>query len=130
MEAESIPLRRDWMFEKDLLEQTGDGYYRFDGNTMTQGSPKGHMVFQFKITNGGMYELLLRSNKNHPNPWLGNDCYVAVSSVQHKIFAAGPRYMWNWDTNIEVEPGKSIKSCFFCEVGLHTIELYGRSKNF
>jgi Gylcosyl hydrolase family 115 C-terminal domain len=146
MEAESVPqsAASSWFYENDLMGYTGTGYYRFNGNSYTGGGPKGRLIFHFWIQNPGRYQLLIRSNKNHPNPTWSNDCYTRLmvgntsanvfansKSNLTKTFQSGSRYQWSSRTRIEIEHGvTTLPRYTISKIGQYQLEIWGRSKNF
>ena len=137
MEAESVPIALPWKFETNLVNSTGPGYYRFDGNTIQFGKPLGKLEFKMKIKTTGLYQLLIRSYKNHKDHTWSNDCYTRL--VGHpgyqgniiKTFAPGKPFKWIYHAQFEVNHhSKPTATYNFTQPGIYTLEVYGRSKNF
>ena len=137
MEAESIPIDTPWSYEQALLGYTGSGYYRFDGNSYSTGGAKGRLSYLMNITTTGTYQLLLRSNKNHPDTTWSNDCYVKLKNQTTgllanltKTFQSDGRYKWSSKTRASIGHTTYRSLYSMPKVGLYELQISGRSKNF
>lgn len=58
MEMESADIAGgEWSLATDLPDYTGDGYYRFEGNSICNGPAGSPLRYRFRIVNGGIFQL-------------------------------------------------------------------------
>ena len=70
----------DWEGKKTVEGFTGEGHIEFTGNRPAGGDPGTQLVYYFKVTTPGTYQLFLRGHKRLAGeaPDKCNDCYVRV----------------------------------------------------
>jgi len=142
MEAESVPTISPWVFENTGAPgYTGNGFIRFDGNSVYGGSPNGMLSYFIQIENPGTYRMMMRLRKyGGDDGHIGNDFYVRMPGQKDylgeitKAFMRGslPNNSWQWATKLAVDHDAGIflvPRYDFSTPGLYELQVWGRSKD-
>ena len=135
VEGESVLTGENWFVENDIDGFTGNGFARWNGNTVTDGPPGGRSSIFFKIFHPATYRLIIRSWKNNTSSNLSNDCYtklVGYDTEDVKTYQKGKKTnYWSWKTHHQPASGPSvIPSYDLTTPGIYELQISGRSKHF
>jgi hypothetical protein len=137
MEVESVPVVAPWVYESMKDGYFGSGYYVFNGNSVQLGPVSGTISYFFNISNTGIYQMLIRSNKNSTDGTWSNDCYTRL--VDHpgyqgehkKTFMSGSPNQWSTATKIELSHHQHVDPLYnLTSPGVYELQVSGRSKYF
>ncbi|GAA4109145.1 hypothetical protein GCM10022393_05570 [Aquimarina addita] len=157
MEAEDTKSDYDlWVLKTDVEDYKGSGHLEFTGNTTSNGSPKSPLAYTFKINQGGLYRLIIRSRKRiseGDTSDKSNDSYVRVDGDYGESPDAGDNHQddarledlqkdtklfggntdsWGTSFNLDLggETNKRIPIYDFKAGETYTFVMSGRSKQY
>jgi hypothetical protein len=138
MEAESMPVVAPWKLESSIPGYNGTGYFRFDGNTVSSGSPLGMLSYKFQIDVPGTYTMRMRVRKNATTT--SNDCYTKMVGYEGfrgepvRSFIGGLVKPNVWATRLEHIYGdpRVIETPTYTlpKAGVYELQVFGRTKHF
>ena len=134
VEAESIDLVEDWVYESSDAGFTGSGYIRWDGPDFFGTPGNGIIAIPFKVNTAGNYYVKLRmSHLGAPAGDQWNDCWMKMNDGGTFVKAVHPStYIgdgFTFHTTLEPSGGVFESPLYNIPAGENTLYLSGRSYN-
>lgn len=127
MECEQATLAGDWVEEQIVGGYSGESYLRWNGPNLFGVPGVGVLEYEFDLATSGDYVIRLWSQQNNGDSTSDNDCWIRLDGGPwEKLFGFQVGY---WNPNAVLESTSDLMQSPL-SVGLHRIELSGRSTNF
>jgi len=130
-----------------LAGSTNDEHLEFTGNNIGSGDPNAPLVYTFRISKGGTYQLFIRARKRLEGARkdLCNDCYVKIAGdftsgnpkaalsallTDTKLYG-GDADGWGWAGSLDSEEADHTPAKYIFKAGeTYTLTISGRSQRF
>ncbi|MEM1269304.1 MAG: hypothetical protein AAGI08_04565 [Bacteroidota bacterium] len=128
-EAERVPLSTGWVRQDEVDGYSGEGYLTWKLETNTQANGQGLLRYRFEVEEPGTYTVKIRNYHPCEDITECNDIFVRMNAGPWRKNFNHTFSAWDWNSRQDIDHEFS-DATYELEVGVHTLDLSGRSKDF